>query len=92
VSWRWKNHGSAVIHVTACEPGKFFEFCWDTPHGYQTTVRFEFSREKGKSVIRIRERGWKPAHLKDAVDHCEGWSEYLYGLKAYVQYGIDLRK
>ena len=92
VTWRWKNYGSSEVTVTACDPGKSFEFLWKTPMGYQTKVRFEFSREKGKTVVRIREFGWKRAHVDDAFDHCQGWSEYLYGLKAYVQHGIDLRK
>ena len=54
VTWRWKNYGSAAVQVTACDPGKSFEFLWATPVGYQTKVRFEFSREKGKTVVRIR--------------------------------------
>jgi uncharacterized protein YndB with AHSA1/START domain len=92
VTWRWKGAGSSEVRVTACETGKFFEFRWTAPFNYPTTVRFEFSREKGKTVIRIYEFGWKAAHVDDAFDHCQGWSEFLYGLKAYVQHGLDLRK
>ena len=92
VTWRWGKVGSAALHITTCEPGKFFEFHWKAPSNYPTTVRFEFSREKGKTVVRIKEWGWTAAQLNGAFDHCQGWSEFLYGLKAYVQYGIDLRK
>lgn len=92
VTWRWKNYGSSKISVTACKTEDYFEFLWDTPMRYQTKVRFDFSRERGKTVVRIYEFGWRPAHIDDAFDHCQGWSEFLYGLKAYVQHGIDLRK
>ena len=52
VTWHWKGVGSSKVQVTACETGKFFEFQWTAPFNYPTTVRFEFSREKGKTVIR----------------------------------------
>jgi hypothetical protein len=52
----------------------------------------EFSREKGRTVVRVFEAGWKAAHVDGALENCGGWSEWLYGLKAYVQHGIDLRK
>ena len=92
VTWRWGKAGRAVLHVTACEPGKCFEFHWKAPFNYPTTVRFEFSRETGRTVVRVKEWGWTKAQLDGALDHCGGWSEFLYGLKANIQYGIDLRR
>jgi uncharacterized protein YndB with AHSA1/START domain len=93
VHWQWGKTMGAEIEVVSCEPHKSFEFRWIGPgQRYSTTVRMEFFRAKGKTVVRVYEAGWKAAHLDDAFDHCGGWSEWLYGLKAYVQHGIDLRK
>lgn len=92
VTWRWRGGISAVLEITACKPEASFEFHWTAPHNSPTTVRLEFSRENRRTVVRVKEWGWTSTHLVDAFDHCGGWSEFLYGLKADVQYGIDLRK
>ncbi len=92
VLWCWGKL-CARIEVLNCEPYKSFEFRWIAPgQTDHTQVRMDFSREKGRTVIRICEAGWKANQMDDAFDHCGGWSEWLYGLKAYVQYGIDLRE
>ena len=92
VHWQWGTV-SAELEMQSCEVGKHFEFRWiGIGQKDLTTVRFEFARERGYTVVRIFEAGWKPKHVDGAFDHCSGWSEFLYGLKAYVQHGIDLRK
>ena len=92
VLWKWKNWGSALITITECELHRSVQFHWKSPGSEETIVRFEFKREKGKTVVRVYEAGWKVEHVDQAFDHCGGWSEWLCGLKAYVQHRIDLRK
>jgi uncharacterized protein YndB with AHSA1/START domain len=92
VVWNWKGGASVQLVVTECVPLKAFQFKWKGPDNDETLVRFEFKREKSQTVIRIYEAGWKSERIDAAFDHCGGWSEWLYGLKAYLIYGIDLRK
>jgi uncharacterized protein YndB with AHSA1/START domain len=92
VLWAWKGAGEALVTITECELHRSVQFKWKGPQNEETLVRWEFKREKGKTVIRLYEAGWKHDHIDKAFDHCGGWSEFLYGLKAYVQHGIDLRK
>jgi uncharacterized protein YndB with AHSA1/START domain len=92
VTWKWKGFGSAKLTVMECEPLKSCQFRWKAPGNDETLVRFEFSRYKRRTIVHVYEAGWKPERLDRALDNCGGWSEWLYGLKAYVDYGIDLRK
>ncbi|HEY3293958.1 MAG TPA: SRPBCC domain-containing protein [bacterium] len=92
VTWRWGKL-CAEIDVVSCEPHKAFEFRWTAPgQKDRTQVRMEFSRAKGRTVVKVFEAGWKETHVDGALENCGGWSEWLYGPKAYVQHGIDLRK
>jgi uncharacterized protein YndB with AHSA1/START domain len=93
VSWKWKSAGPVKLDILECTPPKSFQFRWRAPgHKDETMVRFEFARAKGRTTVRIFEAGWKVARLDDAFDHCGGWSEFLSGLKAWAQHGVDLRK
>ena len=93
VTWQWKQWGTARLNVTACKPMRYVEYEWTAEAGtYRTTVRFEFSRQKGRVLFKLSEYGWKQADLADAFDHCGGWTDFLANLKAYLYYGMDLRK
>jgi uncharacterized protein YndB with AHSA1/START domain len=91
VLWKWKNAGSALVTITECELHKSVQFTWKAPENEETIVRWEFKRVKGKTEIRIYEAGWKHDHIDRAFDHCGGWTEWLCGLKVYLQHGIDQR-
>lgn len=93
VYWEWKGMDAVDITVTACEAHKFVEFHWRAEAvTYHTRVRIEFSREKGRTLLRITERGWKSGDWKSAFGHCSGWTDFVDYLKAYLIYGLDFRK
>ena len=56
-------------------------------------IRFEPAGE-GETFVKISESGWKATdvELKRSYSNCMGWSQMLFALKAYVEYGINLRK
>ncbi len=63
--------------------------------GGNTTVQMRFETDgNDASVVRISEAGWEPNQndLDRSYGNCMGWSQMLSALKAYVEYGIDLRK
>ncbi|MEX0808328.1 MAG: SRPBCC family protein [Dongiaceae bacterium] len=62
--------------------------------GYDTTVTMEFEPlEDGRTAVSISEEGWRetPSGLKASYGNCHGWTQMLCALKAYLEYGINLR-
>jgi uncharacterized protein YndB with AHSA1/START domain len=92
VRWAWKGYGGTDLHLVKVVPQKLVEFHWDAGEGYDILVSFEFSKKNGRSVLHISERGWKTEHLPMAFSYCQGWTEFVTYLKAYLLYGVDFRK
>ncbi|WP_243228702.1 SRPBCC domain-containing protein [Microbacterium sp. CIAB417] len=61
-----------------------------------TTTTFEFASidDGTRTLVTITERSWRPTAdgAKAAFGNCEGWTGMLAALKAWVEYGIDLRE
>jgi uncharacterized protein YndB with AHSA1/START domain len=65
------------------------------PAGYQTTVTITFTPvEEGRTKVEIAESGWRDteAGLKASYGNCMGWSQMLAALKAWKEYGVNLRE
>lgn len=65
------------------------------PGGYMTTVTMTFEPlEGGRTLVTIAEEGWRetPSGLSASYGNCQGWSQMLCAMKAYVEYGINLRE
>jgi uncharacterized protein YndB with AHSA1/START domain len=63
--------------------------------GYQTTVTMTFEPlDDGRTLVSISEEGWRetPGGLKASYGNCQGWTQMLCAMKAYVEYGINLRE
>jgi uncharacterized protein YndB with AHSA1/START domain len=71
-----------------------FEWQSRTDRG-DTRVEINFE-EAGPdaTIVRINESGWQEnqADLGRSYSNCMGWSQMLFALKAYIEYGINLRK
>lgn len=66
-----------------------------TSAGYNTTVTMSFEPlEDGRTLVSIAEEGWRetPTGLKASYGNCQGWSQMLCALKAYLEHGINLRE
>ncbi|MEX2299196.1 MAG: SRPBCC family protein [Dongiaceae bacterium] len=62
--------------------------------GYNTTVTMEFEPfADGRTLVSISEEGWRETAtgLKASYGNCHGWTQMLCALKAYLEYGINLR-
>ena len=70
-------------------------FDWGAADGdYLTRVEMRFDPlGVSETRVSIAESGWKetPEGLRSAFANCRGWSEMVECLKAFVQYGINLR-
>ncbi len=63
--------------------------------GYDTVVEMSFEALKpNETLVKIAEGKWRPTQdgLQGSYMNCQGWSEMVYCLKGYLEYGINLRK
>ena len=63
--------------------------------GYDTTVTKTFEPlEDGRTLVSIAEEGWRqtPGGLKASYGNCQGWSQMLCAMKAWLEHGINLRE
>ncbi len=65
-----------------------------TSAGYKTQVTMTFAPlEDGRTLVTIAEEGWRetPTGLAASYGNCQGWAQMLCALKAWIEYGINLR-
>lgn len=101
VEWKFADTPGQVlgpfpVYVKEVEMNRSITFEWEAlSGGYNTRVEMTFEEtDPGETLVKITESGWKNAktELKDSYGNCMGWSHMLSALKAYTEYGIDLRK
>jgi uncharacterized protein YndB with AHSA1/START domain len=67
-----------------------------TTASYKTTVTMTFTPLDGdtRTLVEIREEGWRENQgaLEASYGNCQGWSQMLAALKAWVEHGINLRE
>jgi len=66
-------------------------FVWDEET--VVTIALEAQRD-GSTVVRVVEDGkaYNENNLKWVIGNTEGWANFLACMKAYLEYGIELRK
>ena len=63
--------------------------------GYDTVVEMSFEPLKAnETLVKIVEGKWRSTEggLQGSYGNCQGWTQMGLCLKAYLEYGIDLRK
>lgn len=73
---------------------EYISFCWDV-EGNRLLVEMNLSQRNGSStVVTITEKEMQnnEAGIKWLKGNTEGWANFLACLKAYMEYGINLRK
>jgi len=63
--------------------------------GYDTIVEVSFEPLNAKeTLVKIVEGKWRPTErgLEGSYQNCQGWTHMSMCLKAYLEYGINLRK
>ena len=63
---------------------------------YKTTVTMTFSPvdDGQRTLVEIKEEGWRENQgaLEASYGNCQGWSQMLCALKAWLEHGINLRE
>ena len=58
------------------------------------TMTFTPLDDDTRTMVEIEEKGWRETEgaLKASYGNCQGWAQMLAALKAWVEYGINLRE
>ncbi len=96
VIW-WKN---MPVEVNQVEDNKRIVFHWEGGTAedgarYRTKVEMTFDAlDDGGTLVIIEESGWREdeASRRGTYLNCEGWTQMLCCMKAFVEYGINLRE
>ena len=62
---------------------------------YRTRVTMSFKElDDGRTLVEIAEEGWRENQgaLSASYGNCQGWSQMLCALKAWIEHGINLRE
>ena len=102
VTWDFHEFpGAFPVHVVEVVQDQRIVLRWEAaadgdPAGaYETTVTMSFEAlEDGRTRVAIHEEGWREnaAGQKASYGNCEGWTGMLVAMKAYLEYGINVRQ
>ena len=106
VTWDFADFpGAFPVEVVEVEKDKKIVLRWEAAEGgtaddpvkagYKSTVTMTFAPlDDGRTLVTISEGGWRETAgaQKAAFGNCEGWTGMLCALKAYKEYGINLRQ
>ena len=84
-----------VLQWDAYEPPEKNSTAPPSPVDYKTTVEMTFeSLGPNNTLVRISESGWRETQkgLDGSYGNCHGWTQMSCSLKAFLEYGINLRK
>lgn len=79
------------VKVSKVEPNHSVSFVWDP----ETVVNIFLEVEPDKStIVKVTENGKEinEQNLEWVIRNTEGWTNFLACMKAYLEYGIQLRK
>ncbi|WP_107037805.1 SRPBCC domain-containing protein [Brumimicrobium mesophilum] len=92
VTWKFPEFDDQfVINEVEIDENKSISFVWDP----ETVVNISLEQLPDKStIVRINEKGKElnEENVKWALENSGGWANFLACLKAYLEYGIQLRK
>ena len=83
------------VKVRQVIPNELIVFEWEWAKGRSTEVRFEFEKTAPEeTLVKVTESGWDENQegLDRSYMNCMGWSQMLFALKGYLEYGVNLRK
>ena len=95
VKWQFPEFDMEFpVRVGVLEPNKYISFFWDLD-GIELKVEITLtSKANNSTLVNITEksRNDDDAGIKWLMGNTEGWANFLACLKAYLEYGINLRK
>lgn len=94
VRWKFDTGGGLDVRVERIKPDRFVSFFWSAS-GVEARVAMELeSVSKRGTLVKVSESKW-PLNEKGiarCLEQTSGWMHFLCCMKAYLEYGINLRK
>ena len=93
--WQFPEFDMNVpVKVDKVEPDKYISYYWDDMEGNETKVEMNLQQMNDGVFVKITEgeKENNEAGIKWLQSNTEGWANFLACLKAYLEYGINLRK
>jgi uncharacterized protein YndB with AHSA1/START domain len=95
VKWQFPEFSMEFpVRAGKIEKDKYISFYWEMD-GIELLVEIKLTpRGSGSTIVNITEKSRKndEAGIKWLQGNTEGWANFLACLKAYLEYGINLRK
>lgn len=100
IVWNWDGAGDHPVRVTRVVKNELIEFVFSSKDWHKTTEAFDVTvvmtfeaLNDTQTMLSISETGWADTQegISGSYDNCEGWTHMAGCLKAYLEYGIDLR-
>lgn len=83
------------VRAGKIEKDKYISYFWDGEDGKELLVEITLeSKGDDKTLVRVTEKSMEnnEAGIKWLKGNTEGWANFLACLKAWLEYGINLRK
>lgn len=95
VIWRWDDVGAElpITVIKVDEEQHFISFTWSAS-GVKTTVEIKLESLEGvKTSVKVSENDWESDEegIKRYGQQTQGWVDMLTCMKAYLEFGINLR-
>lgn len=97
VMWSFPEFpGEFPVKIRQVVPNERIELAWESQEGgYDTQVEMVFKPlEGGHTMVQISESGWRDTPKGHEASHgnAGGWMHMMCSMKAYLEYGINLRE
>jgi len=94
INWRWDDVGVELpVKVQQVVPDQSISFLWSAS-GVEALVTIKLEGgDNSSTIVKISESSW-PADsegINRCLEQTQGWTHMLCCLKAYLEYGINLR-
>ena len=76
------------------QPHEYISFDWSSTNDNMLVEIFLEQKSLTSTIVRIKQNTFKNDEqgINQAIGQTEGWANFLASLKAYLEYGINLRK
>ncbi|UXR65993.1 SRPBCC domain-containing protein [Bdellovibrio bacteriovorus] len=96
VQWEFADFpGPFPVVVKQTVQNKLLVIEWEASEGgYNTQTEFIFEELNPRETkVKISETGWKETEkgVISSYQNCQGWAQMASAMKAYLEYGINLR-
>jgi uncharacterized protein YndB with AHSA1/START domain len=96
LDWKFPEFDESFsTRVDKIEKNKYISYYWPGPEGKELLVEIKLeTKENNSTLVIVKEKSMEnnEAGIKWLGGNSGGWANFLACLKAYLEYGINLRK